>query len=160
MAGNFALSFSLNFLSIFVQYLRLHYAEHSDLGIIGKIFSSCSIFGQNWWRQKWKKGQGSSGSYTTRKGDKGLMLAVWRSIAEVFPTVRSRVKFIQKVSVRRKTETENWTLQSTHEELSSITHWGLLQLNAILNGTILKYSNQVDIRIFIVELKSHYWLRI
>ena len=42
VAGNFALSFSLNFLSFFVQsYLRLHSADHSDLGIIGKIFSSC-----------------------------------------------------------------------------------------------------------------------
>ena len=34
VAGNFALSFSLDFLSS----LRLHLADHSDLGIIGKIF--------------------------------------------------------------------------------------------------------------------------
>ena len=39
--GNFALSFSLNVLSIFCAYLRLDSADHSDLGIIGKIFSSC-----------------------------------------------------------------------------------------------------------------------
>ena len=36
VVGNFALSFSLNFLSIFG-----YSADHSDLGIIGKIFSSC-----------------------------------------------------------------------------------------------------------------------
>ena len=34
VAGNFALSFSLN-------YLRLHLADDSNLGIIGKIFFSC-----------------------------------------------------------------------------------------------------------------------
>ena len=45
VAENFALSFSLNFLTIFVHtlymYRRLHSADHPDLGIIGKIFSSC-----------------------------------------------------------------------------------------------------------------------
>ena len=36
VAGNFVTSFSLKFLSIFV-----HWARHPDLGISGKIFSSC-----------------------------------------------------------------------------------------------------------------------
>ena len=35
VAGNFAPSFSLNF-ELFCAYLRLHSADHSDLGIIGK----------------------------------------------------------------------------------------------------------------------------
>ena len=42
----------------FRAYLRLHWADHPDLGITGKIFSSCNAsFGQRWWRQKWNKGQ-------------------------------------------------------------------------------------------------------
>ena len=52
----------------FCAYFRLHWANHSALGIIRKIFSSCrsclsiedANFGQRWWRQKWNKGQGSS----------------------------------------------------------------------------------------------------
>ena len=41
VAGNFALSFEHYLFEHFSVYLRLHYADHSDLGIIGKIFSSC-----------------------------------------------------------------------------------------------------------------------
>ena len=53
VAGYFALRFSHKFLSIFCAYLRLHWADHSDLGIIGKIFSSC----RSWvgWCQFWSK---------------------------------------------------------------------------------------------------------
>ena len=40
-AGNFGLSFSLQVFEHFCAYLRLHSANHSDLGITGKIFSSC-----------------------------------------------------------------------------------------------------------------------
>ena len=40
VAGNFAPSFSLNF-ELFCAYLRLHSADYSHLGIIGKIFSCC-----------------------------------------------------------------------------------------------------------------------
>ena len=56
---NFAPNFSPNFLCIW--YLTCHYAECSDLGIIGKIFSTCrswvymyANFGQKWLCQKWK----------------------------------------------------------------------------------------------------------
>ena len=56
---NFAPNFSPNFLCIW--YLTCHYAERSDLGIIGKIFSTCrswvymyANFGQKWLCQKWK----------------------------------------------------------------------------------------------------------
>ena len=41
VAGNFGLSFSLNFLSIFVHISGSLGADHSDLGIIGKVFSPC-----------------------------------------------------------------------------------------------------------------------
>ena len=63
----------------FCAYLRLHWADHSDLGIIGKIFfllQKLSIddanFGQKWWRQKWKKGQGSKRRVTGGTGVNGL----------------------------------------------------------------------------------------
>ena len=41
VAGNFALSFFTQLFEHFCAHLRLHSADHSDLGIIGKIFSSC-----------------------------------------------------------------------------------------------------------------------
>ena len=41
VAGNFALSFFAQLFEHFSVYLRLHSADHSDLGIIGKIFSCC-----------------------------------------------------------------------------------------------------------------------
>ena len=57
-------------------------------------------FGQNWWRQKWKKGQGSSREVTASTGGKGLMYIVctcmfhchemvtspgWRNFRKKFP---------------------------------------------------------------------------
>ena len=44
VAGNFAPTFSL--FEHFCAYLRLHKADHADLGIIGKIFSSCRSWPQ------------------------------------------------------------------------------------------------------------------
>ena len=41
VAGNFGLSFFAQLLEYFCAYLRLHSADLSDLGIIGKIFFSC-----------------------------------------------------------------------------------------------------------------------
>ena len=41
VAGNFGLSFFTQLFKHFCVYLRLHSADHTDLGIIGKIFSSC-----------------------------------------------------------------------------------------------------------------------
>ena len=41
VAGNFAPEFLTQLFEHFVAYLRLHSACHSDLGIIGKISSSC-----------------------------------------------------------------------------------------------------------------------
>ena len=64
----------------FGAYLAgLHSADPSHLGIIKKIFSSCRSwwwiddvnFGQ-WWRQKWKKGQGWSRPGTGGTGVNGL----------------------------------------------------------------------------------------
>ena len=40
VAGKFAEFFTQLF-ELFCAYLRLHSADHSDLGIIGMIFSSC-----------------------------------------------------------------------------------------------------------------------
>ena len=42
MGGSFALSFSLNVSSIFV-HLRFNWADHSDLGIIEKIFLRADV---------------------------------------------------------------------------------------------------------------------
>jgi len=41
VARAFALSFSPNFFEHFCAYLGLHSANHPDLGIIGKMFSTC-----------------------------------------------------------------------------------------------------------------------
>ena len=56
----------------FCAYLRLHSGDHSDLVIIGKIFSSCRSWVYKWWRQKWKKSQGLSRSVTVGTGVNGL----------------------------------------------------------------------------------------
>ena len=74
-----ALSFSFNVLSIFV-HLGVHWADHSDPGIIGKIFSFFRswalmmpiICSQRWWWQKWKKGWGLSPPGTPATGVDGL----------------------------------------------------------------------------------------
>ena len=63
-------------------YLRLHLADHADLGIIGKIFSSSrnANFGQKWWRQKWKKGQSSSRPVTGSTGVNGLIIQWFNTV--------------------------------------------------------------------------------
>ena len=77
VAGKFCSEFFTQLFEHFCADLRLHGADHSDLGIIGKIFSSCrrqkssiddANFGQKWWRQKRKKGQGSSRAVTDVNG--------------------------------------------------------------------------------------------
>ena len=64
VAGNFALSFSLNFLSIFVHISgfgqSLWSGHHwKDLFLLQKLSIDGANFGQKWWGQKRKKGQGS-----------------------------------------------------------------------------------------------------
>ena len=80
VAGNFALSFSLNFLSIFVHISgfgqSLWSGHHwKDLFLLQKlsIHVDDANFGQKWWRQKWKKGQGSSRAVMDGIGDNGLI---------------------------------------------------------------------------------------
>ena len=52
VAGNFAPSFSLSFWAFYLcAYFRLHWANHSHLGIIGKIFSSAEL--KYRWCQFW-----------------------------------------------------------------------------------------------------------
>ena len=53
----FCSEFFTQLFEYFCTYLRLHLADHSDLGI---WMERSLFFGQRWWRQKWKKGQGSS----------------------------------------------------------------------------------------------------
>ena len=83
VAGNFCLSFSLNFLSIFehiscsIRAITLIWAS------LEKSFLSCRTnFGQMWRRQKWKKGQGSSrpvAGGTGVNGLKKLEIHIWSS---------------------------------------------------------------------------------
>ena len=66
VAGNFGLSFSLIFSSIFVQIsgsirpITLIWVSLEDLFLLQKLRLDDANFGQKWWRQMWKKGQGSS----------------------------------------------------------------------------------------------------
>ena len=66
VAGNFGLSFLLHFLSIFVhisgsiQPITLIWASLERSSLPAEVEHRWCQFGQKWWRQKWKKGQGSS----------------------------------------------------------------------------------------------------
>ena len=80
MAGNFALSVSLKFLSIFA-HISHHWVDHSDLGIIiiwtdlfllQKLSIEDDNFNQRWRHQKWNKGKGLSWVVTGGKGVNGL----------------------------------------------------------------------------------------
>ena len=75
VVGNFALSFSLNFWSIFVHIsgsstLILAWLERS-FPLAEVEYRWCQIL-VNWWRQKWKKGQDSSRLVTGGTGVNGL----------------------------------------------------------------------------------------
>ena len=74
VAGNFALSFSLNFLTIFVQskapFGRSLWSGHhwKDLFLLQKLSVDGANFGQKWRHQKRKKGQSSSRAVTGGTG--------------------------------------------------------------------------------------------
>ena len=79
-AGNFA-EFFTHISEHFRGYFRLHWADHPDLGISGKTFSSCRTlmstdanFGQSWWHQNVKQRSSSSRPVTGGAGVNGLML--------------------------------------------------------------------------------------
>ena len=78
VAGNFAVSFSLNFWSIFVHIsgsitpITLIWYYWKDLFLVHQLNIDDANFGQNGWHQKWKKGQGSSRAVTAGTGVKGL----------------------------------------------------------------------------------------
>ena len=70
VAGNFVLSFSLIFLSIFVNISgsirRSLWSRHhwKVLFLLQKLSIDNANFGQKWWRQKWNKGPGSPYQYS------------------------------------------------------------------------------------------------
>ena len=76
VVAKFGLSFSLQFLFIFVHIsgsIRLITGHHwKDLLLLQKLSIDDANFGQKWWRQKWKKGQGSSRPVTAGMGVNGL----------------------------------------------------------------------------------------
>ena len=100
VAGNFALSFSLIFFSIFVHIsgsirpITLIWDHWRDLSsnlvprvrsrertlgtrllfLLQKLNIDDANFGQKWWRQKWKKGQSSSRPVAAGTGVNGLIL--------------------------------------------------------------------------------------
>ena len=65
----------------FHWYFRLHWANHSDLGIIGNIvfllqnFNADDVtFGRGWWCQKWNKAQCSLRPVMPATGVNGLTI--------------------------------------------------------------------------------------
>ena len=82
MAGNFALSFSLNFLSIFEPISGSIIMITLILASLERSFSPPKLslddanFGQKWWCQKWKKGWGLTWPVTAGTGVSGLNYAL------------------------------------------------------------------------------------
>ena len=78
VAGNFALSFSLTFWAFLyiskAPFSRSLWSGHhcKDLFLLQKLRINDANFGQKWWRQKWKKGQGSSWAVTGSTRVNGL----------------------------------------------------------------------------------------
>ena len=96
---DFAPSFSLNFLSIFVHISdsirpRSRWHEHhwKDLFLLHKSIIDDANFSQKWWRQKWKKGEGSSRPVMAGLEVNGLRK--WKKLTHVprFPTSRPYTK--------------------------------------------------------------------
>ena len=80
VARNFAPSFHSTFWAFLCiskpPFGRLLWCGHhwKDLFLLRKWSINDANFGQKWWRQKWKKGQGSSRAVTGGTGVNGLML--------------------------------------------------------------------------------------
>ena len=84
MAGNFGVRFSLNFLRIIFLCISEapfgwslwsghHWKDLFFLQFLQKLSTDDDNFGQGWWRQKWKKGQGSSRPVTGGTGVNSLL---------------------------------------------------------------------------------------
>ena len=110
-AGNFGPSFSLNILSIFVHISgsirpTLWSGHHwKDLFLLQKLSVDDDNFGQKWWRQKWKKGQGLSQAVTGSTGVNGLIQIKWclitekrmRKITKLMSCMNFRIKAVIKI---------------------------------------------------------------
>ena len=86
VTGKFALSFSLNVLSIFVHISGAIRPSTLIWVLLERSFSPVELnidhdgnFGQKWWRQKWKKAKGSSRQVTAGTGVNGLNSLVFSS---------------------------------------------------------------------------------
>ena len=73
VVGNFAQSFSLNFWTFDRSLWSGHHWK--DLFLPQKLSMDDANFGQKWWRQKRRKGQGSSRAVTGGTGVNGLILS-------------------------------------------------------------------------------------
>ena len=111
MAANFGLSFSLHVLSIFVHIsgsiwpIRGSGHHWKDL-LLQKLSIDDAKFGQKRWRQKWKKGQGSSWLVTAGMGVSGLK-ELLDSYSQNVATV-PRVKFNTKIKAFSLVTLEMW----------------------------------------------------
>ena len=90
VAGNFALIFSLNFWAFLciskAPFVRSLWSGHhwKDLFLLQKLSIDDANFGQKWWRQKRKKGQGSSQAVTGGTGVNGLSLLSLNACTQMY----------------------------------------------------------------------------
>ena len=147
VAGNFALSFSLNFLSIFVHISGSIRPITLIWASLERSFPPAEVeyFGQKWWRQRWKKGQGSSRPVTGGTRVNGLrhklqfFFPVWIYVSAIY-VGSSCVDRVVSVDSGR----QDWKLVSINLYLHSF----LLKLwnynndfNPKFNTNISCYSN-------------------
>ena len=89
VAGSFALSFWLNFLSIFVHISGSIRPGALIWALLERRFPPAQVdFGQKGWRQKWKKGWGSSRPVVGGSGVDGLKERLLSVVAVVLTVVR------------------------------------------------------------------------
>ena len=85
-----------------------------DLFLLQKLSIDDANFGQKWWRQKWKKGQGSSWAVTGGTGVNGLTKKPKIQIFQNFWCFWARFRQISQIYHKRTHLLENWVTWLTH----------------------------------------------
>ena len=120
MAWNFALNFALNFLSIFVHISGFIWPIALIWASLERSFPPAEVsidganFGQKWWHQKRKKGQGSSLAVSGGTGVNGLIKKPKIQIFQNFWRFWPQFRQIFQIYHKRTHLLENWVTWLTH----------------------------------------------
>ena len=141
-AGNLAPSFSLNFLSILgifeVPMSQSLWTRHhwKALFLLQKLSIDDAKFGQKWWRQKWKKGQGSSRAVTGGTGVNGLMHKHFIQLVRLDPYLFGWLAMWQKYFFSSKYHTKKKINYLRIQRFKRLIHWFHFHVRALFSYQI------------------------